>query len=71
MCTPALHLFSLYKGELTFRQTIWDKNQVLLGTCWGNTRGTWEYDGNKEEKQKKLRPPHTQKEKTGPIMSAC
>jgi hypothetical protein len=51
MCTPALHLFTLFKGELNFGQTIWDKNQVLLGTSWGNTLGTWEHDGNKDEKQ--------------------
>jgi hypothetical protein len=33
MCTLGFHLFSLYTKELNFRQTIWDKTQVLLGIC--------------------------------------
>jgi hypothetical protein len=50
-----------------------------LGMSWGTTWGTpWEHDENtlgthweQGKNQKKLPPPDPQKEKTGPLMSAC
>ncbi len=65
------------RWELNFRQTIWDKTLVLLGTSWGTHLGTlWEFQnplktwwqhyghiGNKGKKQKIPLPLHTQKEK--------
>ncbi len=58
---------------------MWDKIKVLLGMSWGTTWGTpWEHDENtlgthweQGKNQKKLPPPDPQKEKTGPLMSAC
>jgi hypothetical protein len=68
MCTPGFHLCRLYPGELNFGQTIWDKNQVLLGTSWG----IWEHLGNKgEKKQKILVPPTPLKKKKNWIVHEC
>jgi len=71
-----VYLFSLYTWELNFGQTICNKTEVLLGTCWGthwkigNLLRTWwehvgEHIGNKEEKQKITHPTplHPEKEK--------
>jgi hypothetical protein len=57
------YLFSLYTWELNFRQTVWDKSNVLLRTSWGITwepfgnliRTSWEHDENT------LRTPKTKK----------
>jgi len=35
-----------YIWELNFKQTIWDKSEVLLGMSWGTH---WEYIGNKDK----------------------
>jgi hypothetical protein len=62
-----LDLFSLYTWESNFRQTIWDKIEVLLGMSWGtiwehveNTLGTRENNNNYSPtltpKRKKLGP---------------
>ncbi len=61
-----------YIWELNFKQTIWDKSEVLLGMSWGTY---WEHIGNKHKTKIHSPfpppPPSPQKKKIGPLMSAC
>ncbi len=70
-CAPLHYTFLVYiKGSWTLGKPYGAIGNILgehiwehignLGTCWEQGR-----------KKKKTSPPHTQKEKTRPIMSAC